>query len=149
MGVSLPSGGSEEDRGRGHRSQAVRGGREDGADIIINPMTEDPVARIKKETEGFGAEVSVEAIGKVETVENAVKSLGPGGRAILMGVAKYDALAKLSPVGIMAREWEIMGTNSQIHSFLDAINILASGDFPTSTFVSHQMPLKDITRRLK
>jgi threonine dehydrogenase-like Zn-dependent dehydrogenase len=120
-----------------------------GADIVINPLTEDPVARIKKETEGFGVEVSVEAIGKVETVENAVKSLGPGGRAILMGVAKHDAFAKLSPVGIMAREWEIMGTNSQIHSFLDAINILASGNFPTSTFVSHQMPLKEINRALE
>jgi Zn-dependent alcohol dehydrogenase len=49
----------------------------------------------------------------------------------------------------MAREWEIIGTNSQIHSFPDAINILASGDFPTSTFVSHQMPLKDINRAIE
>ena len=120
-----------------------------GADILIDPMAEEPVAQIKKETEGFGAEVSVEAIGKVETVESTVRSLGPGGHAVLMGVAKHDTLAKLSPIGIMAREWEIIGTNSQIHSFPDAINILSSGEFPTSTFVSHRMPLKDINKAIE
>jgi len=115
-----------------------------GADITVDPVSEDPAKRMKDESDGWGADVAIEAIGKVETVEKAVMSLAPGGRAVLMGVAKHDAFAKVSPIAIMAREWEIIGTNSQTHSFIDAIEILKSGEFPVRTFVSHEVPLSEI-----
>ena len=49
-----------------------------GADVTIDPATEEPVARVDWETGGLGADVAVEMIGRAETVENAVRSVGWG-----------------------------------------------------------------------
>src|SRR5271157_6118281 len=45
-----------------------------GADVTIDPSREDPVKRVLEETDGFGADVGVEVIGKVETVEATIQS---------------------------------------------------------------------------
>ncbi len=117
-----------------------------GADVAVDPLIENTFDRVKKETQGYGVNVAVEAIGKAETVESAVRSLANGGRAILMGVASRDALARISPLAVMGREIEILGTNSQVHSFLDAIRLIESREFPTKKFVSHELPLSDIVQ---
>lgn len=50
-----------------------------GADEIINPSEEDPVKIVKDFTENVGADVVVEAVGKVETWELAYKLVRKGG----------------------------------------------------------------------
>jgi len=68
-----------------------------GANVVINYREQDPVAAIKKLTEGRGADVTIEALGQQATFENALRATRPGGTLSSLGVysgkvaAPYDA----------------------------------------------------------
>ncbi|WP_374679767.1 NAD(P)-dependent alcohol dehydrogenase [Hydrocarboniphaga effusa] len=49
-----------------------------GADVVINPRTEDVVARVMELT-GDGADAAIEALGSQETFSNCIKVIKPGG----------------------------------------------------------------------
>jgi threonine dehydrogenase-like Zn-dependent dehydrogenase len=69
-----------------------------GATAAIDPTTEDVVARIKERTEGRGVDVAIEALGRQETFELALRSIRPGGTLSSLGVysgklvAPYEAI---------------------------------------------------------
>jgi len=117
-----------------------------GADVTIDPTREDPVKRVLEETDGFGADVGVEVIGKVETVEAAIRSSAHGGRVVVMGTCRPDASAKFSPFDIMRYEKDILGSHTQAATFRTAIEMLDSGYVPVETIVTHQIPLNEIDR---
>jgi alcohol dehydrogenase len=69
-----------------------------GATTTLNPNECDPVAEIKGLTEGRGVDVAIEALGRQETFENALRAIRPGGTLSSLGVysgklvAPYEAL---------------------------------------------------------
>jgi alcohol dehydrogenase len=56
-----------------------------GADHIINAKDEDPVARIKSITT-FGADITVDALGSIPTVQQSIQSLRPQGHHLQIGL---------------------------------------------------------------
>jgi threonine dehydrogenase-like Zn-dependent dehydrogenase len=68
-----------------------------GANVTIDIRDADPVAEIKKLTEGRGADVTIEALGQQATFENALRATRPGGTLSSLGVysgklvAPYEA----------------------------------------------------------
>ena len=68
-----------------------------GANVTLNPNQDNPVDAIKRLTGGRGADVTIEALGKQETFENALRSTRPGGTLSSLGVysgklvAPYEA----------------------------------------------------------
>ena len=68
-----------------------------GANVVINYREQDPVAEIKKLTDGRGADVAIEALGQQTTFESALRATRPGGTLSSLGVysgkvaAPYDA----------------------------------------------------------
>jgi alcohol dehydrogenase len=68
-----------------------------GANVTLNTKDGDPVPEIKRLTGGRGADVAIEALGRQETFENALRSIRPGGTLSSLGVysgklvAPYDA----------------------------------------------------------
>jgi alcohol dehydrogenase len=69
-----------------------------GASLTIDPRTDDVVARLKDLTGGRGVDVAIEALGRQETFEAALRSIRPGGVLSSLGVysgkliAPYDAI---------------------------------------------------------
>ncbi|HEY6358837.1 MAG TPA: zinc-binding dehydrogenase, partial [Vicinamibacterales bacterium] len=69
-----------------------------GANVVLNPNQADVVHEIKKLTGGRGVDVAIEALGRQETFENALRSIRPGGTLSSLGVysgklvAPYEAL---------------------------------------------------------
>jgi threonine dehydrogenase-like Zn-dependent dehydrogenase len=68
-----------------------------GADVVLNHREVDVVAAIKRLTDGRGVDVAIEALGRQETFENALRSIRPGGTLSSLGVysgklvAPYEA----------------------------------------------------------
>jgi hypothetical protein len=68
-----------------------------GANITLNTNDGDPVPEIKRLTEGRGVDVAIEALGRQETFENALRAIRPGGTLSSLGVysgklvAPYEA----------------------------------------------------------
>jgi alcohol dehydrogenase len=69
-----------------------------GANVVFNPSTTDVVAAIKQLTGGRGVDVAIEALGRQETFETALRSIRPGGVLSSLGVysgklvAPYEAI---------------------------------------------------------
>ena len=57
-----------------------------GADVVLNPATEDAVARILAETNGNGVDALLEMSGNPTAIQQGFKSLRAGGRASLLGI---------------------------------------------------------------
>ena len=68
-----------------------------GANVTLNPDHVDPVDVIKRLTDGRGVDVAIEALGRQETFENALRSTRAGGTLSSLGVysgklvAPYEA----------------------------------------------------------
>lgn len=68
-----------------------------GANVTLNLREGDPVAAIKQLTDGRGVDVAIEALGRQETFENALRAIRPGGTLSSLGVysgklvAPYEA----------------------------------------------------------
>jgi threonine dehydrogenase-like Zn-dependent dehydrogenase len=68
-----------------------------GATVTLDPSSCDPVAEIKRLTDGRGVDVAIEALGRQETFEQALRSIRPGGTLSSLGVysgkltAPYEA----------------------------------------------------------
>jgi threonine dehydrogenase-like Zn-dependent dehydrogenase len=72
--------------------------RQFGATVTLNPAEGDVVAELKRLTSGRGVDVAIEALGRQETFEAALRSVRPGGVLSSLGVysgklvAPYDAI---------------------------------------------------------
>ena len=55
--------------------------RKFGANVTINTADGDPVPEIKRLTGGRGVDAAIEALGRQETFENALRSVRPGGNS--------------------------------------------------------------------
>jgi threonine dehydrogenase-like Zn-dependent dehydrogenase len=68
-----------------------------GANVTLNTKDGDPVAAIKRLTDGRGVDVAIEALGRQETFENALRAIRAGGTLSSLGVysgkvaAPYEA----------------------------------------------------------
>jgi threonine dehydrogenase-like Zn-dependent dehydrogenase len=68
-----------------------------GANVTLEAGADDPVDAIKRLTDGRGVDVAIEALGRQETFENALRSTRPGGTLSSLGVysgklvAPYEA----------------------------------------------------------
>src|SRR6478735_2283058 len=71
--------------------------RQLGANVTLNVADGDPVAEIKRLTDGRGVDVAIEALGRQETFESALRAIRPGGTLSSLGVysgklvAPYEA----------------------------------------------------------
>jgi alcohol dehydrogenase len=69
-----------------------------GANVTLDPTTQDVVAELHGLTDGRGVDVAIEALGRQETFESALRGLRPGGTLSSLGVysgkltAPYEAL---------------------------------------------------------
>src|ERR1700682_4870634 len=57
-----------------------------GADVVIDPSSENAVKRILRETEGTGVHALLEMSGNPAAIQQGFKSLRAGGRASLLGI---------------------------------------------------------------
>ena len=78
-------------------SERLEVARRFGANVTLNTEDGDPVAEIKRLTDGRGVDVAIEALGRQETFENALRAMRPGGTLSSLGVysgklvAPYEA----------------------------------------------------------
>jgi len=84
--------------------------RELGADIVYDASTGDFSSVAREWTKDEGAEVVLELVG-TKTFESSLKSLGRGGRMVIVGSHTGTTLS-VSPQAMIAHEWEILGSRN-------------------------------------
>jgi len=101
----------------------------------IDARSADPVDQIKEATAGKGVDVALELIGSAKTMRQAVLSLGPLGRAALVGLTA-EPMSIHSYTELINKEAEIIGVSDHLATELPAlIEFARSGKlrFPPET----------------
>jgi 2-desacetyl-2-hydroxyethyl bacteriochlorophyllide A dehydrogenase len=110
--------------------------------VPIDPRSESLGERVGAETDGLGADVVYEAVGRPETVGEAVGLGAPGGKIVVLGVAPPAAMAAISPYRLFARELTLMGAFGPEIGFGRAVGLLPALDL--RSIITHVLPLEEV-----
>ncbi len=118
-----------------------------GADVTVDPSTEDAVARIKELTNNKGADVVINAIATPKIWPDAIGMLAPYGRLVA-----YSSQDSKEPVGVdmdklHSKEYEIIGTVSPtMESNLRATKLIALGMVDMEALIDSRYESADCTK---
>jgi len=122
-----------------------------GANETIDARHADPVALIKKLTDGRGADVTIEALGQQETFENALRATRPGGTLSSLGVysgkiaAPYEAFyAGLGDQRIITTLCP--GGHERMRRLMAMV---ANGRVDLTPLITHRFALDDISEAIE
>ncbi|MHA2020646.1 MAG: zinc-binding dehydrogenase [Candidatus Thorarchaeota archaeon] len=117
-----------------------------GANVVINPTAEDPIERVKSETDGYGADVVIEAVGLPATWEQAVDMTRDAGMTVLFGGAASGTKFQIDTGRFHYGQLTIKGVFhlSPLH-VEQALKLIIAGDIDPSILITHRMPLDKIT----
>jgi alcohol dehydrogenase len=117
-----------------------------GADHIVDISREDPVKEIMRITGGRGVDVAIEALGRQETFEAALRVLRPGGTLSSLGVYSQDLKIPLDAFSAGLGDNRIVttlcpGGKERMRRLME---VVASGRVDTRPLVTHHFALDDI-----
>lgn len=81
--------------------------------VPINARDKDPVSEIRRLTGGRGADVALELIGRERTMTQAIRCLGPMGRAVIVGISD-EPITVDTYHEVLGGEAEIIGSNDHL-----------------------------------
>lgn len=123
--------------------------KKSGADIVIDPSSEDSIERVKEETSGYGADVVIEAVGLPITWEQAVDMTRDAGTTVLFGGAASGTTFQLDTVRFHYGQLTIKGVFHLAPRHVEqALKIIISGDVIPENLISHEMPLEKVVEAL-
>lgn len=117
-----------------------------GADHVIDFAQHDPVEEIMRLTEGRGVDVAIEALGRQETFEAALRVLRPGGVLSSLGVYSSDLRIPLEAYNAGLGDHTIVSTlcPGGKERMRRLMSIVASGRLDTRPLVTHRCKLDEI-----
>ncbi len=130
------------------RPGALARAQELGAQETVNAESEPPYKAIQRLL-GDGVDLALECVGRPETIAQAVRSLRPGGRAVIVGMGSEPI--GLPPPALFAwREHAVLGSFGSTGRDLErVIELVRSGRLDLSRSISARLPLKDANRALE
>ncbi len=117
--------------------------KELGADVVINPMTEDAIARVLEETDGLGVDVVAELSGNKVAITQAFKYIKLGGRMSMLGIpngtmevdlAKDVIFKGITIHGIVGRR--------MYDTWFQVKGLIQSGKLHLDKIVTHKLPME-------
>lgn len=111
-----------------------------GADII-DLRKEDLVERIKKETDGMGVDLAIDAAGASATIAQAFSAVKSCGQVMLYGIPASDAKIELPVVECILRQITVCGYTGNEFGWDPLIALVAEGKINLKDMVSMVMPL--------
>lgn len=121
-----------------------------GIDTTINSASENLVDRVLGLTDGRGADIVVEAVGRRETWESAVGLARKGGTILLFGGCPSGTLVSFSAEKIHYGELHVQGAFHHTPAAVErAFRLIVSGQVSIKPLISHEMPLEEAEEALQ
>lgn len=114
--------------------------KEAGADYCFGRGT-DLVSEVKKLTEGEGVDVSFEAVGINETIQNTINATRKGGAVTLVGNVSPEV--KLPLQSVISRELKIHGSCASAGEYIRSLAMMEYGLITMDDVISKVAPLKE------
>jgi S-(hydroxymethyl)mycothiol dehydrogenase len=119
--------------------------RQFGATHTVNSRADDPVEKIREQTEGNGADVVIEAVGRPETYKQAFYARDLAGTVVLVGVPTPDMQLDLPLLDVFGRGGALKsswyGDCLPSRDFPMLVDLHLQGRLPLDKFVSETIAL--------
>ncbi len=112
-----------------------------GATATINAKTSDPVAEIKKLTNGAGVDTALEAVGSTPTIKAAIESVKRGGTVTLIG--NIAPTVEIPLQAVVSRQIRLQGSAASAGEYPQAIELIARGAVTVKPLITAVAPLED------
>ncbi|MCL5071332.1 MAG: galactitol-1-phosphate 5-dehydrogenase [Actinobacteria bacterium] len=113
-----------------------------GADFTINPIKDNLIDIINRETKNEGIDTAFEVVGIPATVQQAMSVLKKKGTCVWVG--NLEKMINLNMQEIVTKELNIGGTYSYTHiQFGDSIKFLVEKDLDLDSIISKVVPLEE------
>lgn len=110
--------------------------------IPVNAKETDPVAEIKRLTNGKGVDVAIEMIGLSKTMKQALQIAGVMGRVVIVGLSNQP-LEIQTYTELLGREVELIGSNDHhLQELPILLDLARRGVLDTSQVVTRTIPLQ-------
>ena len=119
-----------------------------GATHVVDARSEDPVEAIRGYTEGFGADICIDAVGQPRTYEQAFHARDLAGTVVLVGVPTPEMRLEMPLIdffahgGALKSSW--YGDCLPSRDFPMLIDLYRRGRFDLDAFVSETIGLDDV-----
>ena len=125
--------------------------KEMGADVVLDVnQVKDPVAEVRRLTEGRGADFVVEAVGTPQTYEQALEMVRPGGTVAAFGICGGEDTITVRPFDLVLGEKTIVGSCAGVGpDWPDAIALLAQGHIKPQSLFSLAVPVEELEAALQ
>jgi len=122
--------------------------RQFGATHTVNSKSSDPVEAIRDLTDGFGADLVIEAVGRPDTYKQAFYARDLAGRVVLVGVPTPDMTLEIPLIDVFGRGGSLKsswyGDCLPSRDFPMLIDLHLQGRLPLDKFVSETIGLDDV-----
>jgi len=119
-----------------------------GCDVIVNPATDQVADRVRRETDGRGADVVITACPVPEVQTQAVQLLAPFGRLCLFGgLPKNAGPVALDTNAIHYGNFLVTGsTGGSVQDYRIALRLVAGKRVDLTRVISHTFPMSELKR---
>jgi threonine 3-dehydrogenase len=113
-----------------------------GADLVIDPSSDDPVAAVLEATKGHGAPVVVEMSGNASAIDQGTRMLARGGRMSLLGLPDGPVPLDLNDQ-VIFKEARLLGITGRemFRTWQQTQTLLASGMVDVGPVITHRFEL--------
>ncbi|MHA1792747.1 MAG: zinc-dependent alcohol dehydrogenase family protein [Promethearchaeota archaeon] len=118
--------------------------KELGANVTINPLEEKLVPRVKEQTDGFGADVVIDAAGVEQTLTQTFDLVQDTGTIVIFGVPPEKLKLPVKMFDIYRRELTIVGSFTNPYTNEQALKILSTGKIKFDKILTHKISLDDV-----
>ncbi len=115
--------------------------RELGADVTLNPQTDDVIAQIQALTDGQGADIAIEVVGASVTIQTAIDATRKGGSITLVGNLAPKVEVPLQ--AIVTRELTLYGSCASNGEYPACIDLLERGDIKVEPLITAKASLEE------
>ncbi|WP_167476449.1 2,3-butanediol dehydrogenase [Nocardia arthritidis] len=119
---------------RGERAVAF------GADLVLDPRTEDVAARVREQTDGLGVHVSFDTAGSKSTLDTALAAIRKRGRAV--NLALWEHPVEIDPMPMLLGETSYTASNAYgAGIYRDVIAAMADGRLDATQMITERIAL--------
>ena len=120
-----------------------------GADIAVDPTSEDLLARVRAASDGLGADVAIVAIGVPTLANDAIRIVRHRGRVNLFAGFTKGVQAEIDVNAIHYNEVMVTGAFGLTRmQFERSLKMIASGHLEIGSLLTHRFELADIATAL-
>ncbi len=123
-----------------------------GATHLVNSAKVDAVKEVQKLTGGEGADFVFVTVGSTKAFEQGFEMSCPTGMTVLVGLAKFDAMAQYSPFLVTRYERIITGSfmgTTQLHTEIPKlVTLYKAGILKLDELITHRFPLEKINEAI-